>query len=168
MHARPAEPRDDAALADLFRRYQEEFRYELGDQDVTAEGRRARDAYADGALLVAEDGDDVVGCVAFQPWGGDAAGRRCRMRRMYVPVAHRGRGVGRLLAVALLDEARRAGYVSMVLDTSAPMEAARALYRGLGFEGFEPDYEAPCREVEYLSVRLGPGGAGAAGAAHGG
>ncbi len=151
MHVRPAEPRDDDALAALFAQYQEEFRYELGDQDVAAEGRRARAYYEGGGVLVAEaDGGAVLGCVAFEPWGEG----RCRMKRMFVPPAGRGRGVGRALAEAVLDAARAAGFETMVLDTSKPMAAARALYRGLGFAPFAPDYEAPCREVEYLALRL--------------
>lgn len=152
MQVRQAEPRDDTALARLFDAYQEEFRYELGDQDVALEGKEARLAYQDGALLVAVDGDEVVGCVAFEPWGEG----RCRMKRMFVPTAHRGRGLGRLLAQAIVEAARAAGYQRMVLDTSEPMEAARALYGKMGFESFEPDYEAPCREVEYLSLKLTP------------
>lgn len=150
MLIRPATAADDAALTALFAAYAEEHAYSLGDQDVVGEGLAARERYADGALLVADDGGDVVGCVAYEPWGEG----RARMKRMFVPAEHRGKGLGRSLAYGIVGKARHDGYKEIVLDTSRPMEAATALYRSMGFEPFEPDYEAPCREVLYLRLGL--------------
>ncbi len=149
MLIRPATADDDEALRSLFAAYAKEFAYELGDQDVAAEGVIARQTYADGALLVADD-DGLVGCVAYQPWGEG----RARMRRMFVPAEHRGKGLGRALAYGIVGKARHEGFKEMVLDTSGPMEAATALYKSMGFEPFEPDYEAPCNDVRYLRLRL--------------
>lgn len=157
MKVRPAEPRDDEAVATLFAQYGEAFAYELGDQDVAAEGRAARSKYAPprGALLVAEAEDGaVVGCGAIEDWGEGPTGPRCRMKRMFVLPTGRGTGAGRALAEGLLSTAAEAGYVQMVLDTSKPMQAATALYRSLGFEEFVPDYDAPCREVVYMQRAL--------------
>lgn len=144
----PAGPEHDAELAALFAAYAAAHAHELGDQDVVAEGRQARARYAppENGLLVAADKATVFGCVAFEAWGDG----RCRMKRMFVPPKQRGRGLGRLLALAVIEAAKEAGYAEMVLDTSAPMVAATALYQSLGFEPFEPDYTAPCREVLYL------------------
>ncbi len=151
MHVRPAEPRDDQVLADLFVEYGQAFAYEVGDQDLAVEGMRAREAYRSGALLVAEDaGGAVLGCVAFEPWGEG----RARMKRMFVAPEHRGKGVGCVLAESIVAAARDAGHGVMVLDTSQSMKAARALYRGMGFAPFEADYEAPCRDVAYLALKL--------------
>ena len=83
-----------------------------------------------GALLLAKEGEAVVGCVGLRPHGG--AGD-CEMKRMYVPPAGRGRGIGRRLAEAIVAEARSRGYSRMLLDTLPHLEAAQALYRSMGF-----------------------------------
>jgi ribosomal protein S18 acetylase RimI-like enzyme len=93
----------------------------------------------DGALLACWDWDLAVGCVAFKRLGE----RACEMKRMFVPVTARGRGVGRLLATELLEHARRAGYREMYLDTSIRQTEAIALYRDLGFREVEPYGDVP-------------------------
>lgn len=150
VNVRPAEPRDDAAIAALFATYAEEYAYNLGDQDVVGEGQQARAYYADGGMLVAENDEEVVGCVAFEPWGEG----RCRMKRMIVAPSGRGQGVGRKLGEVVLIAARDAGFQLMCLDTTTPMKAAAALYKSLGFEEYVPDYEAPCNEVFYMRKAL--------------
>lgn len=141
---------DDAAVAELFTAYAQEFAHELGKQDVAREGQRARLKYSDGALLVADDDGTIVGCVAYEPWGPG----RARMKRMYVPTEHRRKGIGRQLAIAIMERAERDGNIEMVLDTSMPMEAATKLYTDLGFAEHKPNYTAPCNDVVYLRKAL--------------
>jgi ribosomal protein S18 acetylase RimI-like enzyme len=112
-------------------------------------------AYAppDGALLACWEKDLAVGCVAFQRLGDHS----CEMKRMFVPPTARGRGVGRALAVALLELARAAGYREMYLDTSVRQVEAIALYRDLGFEEVEPYYDVPeamAGWLEFFRVEL--------------
>jgi GNAT superfamily N-acetyltransferase len=54
---------------------------------------------------------------------------------LYVEEPYRRRGVGRALMLALEREARAAGMPGVILDTGTgePFEAARALYRDLGY-----------------------------------
>lgn len=47
----------------------------------------------------------------------------------------RGRGVGRRLMEASIDEARKAGKTLMTLNTTEKMIAAQHMYESLGFEG---------------------------------
>lgn len=87
-----------------------------------------------GALLLAKEGEAVLGCVGLRPFHGDASvAGDCEMKRMYVPPAGRGRGIGRRLAEAIVAEARKAGHARMLLDTLPQLEAAQSLYRSMGF-----------------------------------
>ena len=93
----------------------------------------------DGALLLATLEGEPAGCVALRRIDDTT----CEMKRMFVPPALHGNGIGRALADAITDEARRLGYTSMVLDTSIRQKEAQSLYRKLGFQPTEPYYDMP-------------------------
>ena len=76
------------------------------------------------------------------------------MKRLFVRPAFRRFGLGRLLAEALLDEARGAGYSQVLLDTLDDMESARELYASLGFVEIPPYYFNPVPGAHYLKCEL--------------
>lgn len=90
-------------------------------------------------MLVADQQGEIVGCVALRNSGQGI----CEMQQMFVDEAYRGRGIGRALATALIDEARRAGYAQMRLSTGAKQMAAQQLYRSLGFHAIAPYHPVP-------------------------
>ena len=102
-------------------------------------------AYVDGAL---------AGCGGFRALADVDYANACEMKRLYVRPAFRRCGLGRLLAQALLDEARRAGHSVMLLDTLDDMESARELYTTLGFEEIPPYYFNPIPGAHYLKADL--------------
>ena len=104
-----------------------------------------------GALLVARDGGEIVGCVGLRPQMGD----RCEMKRLYVRPAFRGTGLGRRLAEAAVAAARAAGYARICLDTLESMPEARSLYAGLGFREIPAYYHNPLPGVIYCELDLG-------------
>lgn len=84
----------------------------------------------DGGLLLATAGGTPVDCVGLRRFDAD----RCEMKRLYVRETARRGGIGRPLALAIIEEARTLGYRQMVLDTCDRTPAAIALYLTLGFE----------------------------------
>ena len=87
----------------------------------------------DGSLLLARGADLSLGCVGSKRFDGES----CEMKRMFVAPLARGRGAGRLLAEAVVERARVAGYRRMYLDTSIRQTEAIELWSreyGLEFE----------------------------------
>lgn len=90
-------------------------------------------------VFVADHQGKIVGCVALRDRGQGI----CEMQQMFVDEAYRGQGIGRALATALLNEARRTGYGQMRLSTGAKQVAAQQLYRSLGFQEVAPYHAVP-------------------------
>ena len=107
-----------------------------------------------GALLLALIDGEVAGCGAMRPLTDVDYPNACEMKRLYVRRAFRRFGLGRLIAQALIDRARAAGYSSMLLDTLDEMESARELYASLGFTEVPPYYYNPIPGAHYLRVDL--------------
>jgi ribosomal protein S18 acetylase RimI-like enzyme len=98
------------------------------DHDI-AHWREEYDGRAGVLLLVADPAGEVVGTAAvrlLEPGVGE-------LKRMWLRPSCQGRGLGRRLMDACLDEARRLGCRALRLDTQAKMEAAVHLYRAYGF-----------------------------------
>ena len=83
--------------------------------------------------------EDAAGCVAVRFLDPQTA----EMKRLYVRDAHRGKGLGRVLAEAAITAARQAGCARIVLDTLPKMNEAQALYRTLRFRPIAPYLKNP-------------------------
>lgn len=74
----------------------------------------------------------------------------CEMKRLYVTPEARGLGVGQALISAVLDQARRYGYASCLLDTLPRMQGAMHLYARLGFVQTNKYYDTPLDETIFM------------------
>lgn len=144
---------DMARMRRLFADYRDRLGIDLSFQDFDRELNSLPGPYArpGGCLLLAEDGDRVAGGVGMWPLAENGV---CEMKRLFVYELWRGSGLGRRLAVAVMAEARAAGYRRMRLDSLGTMTEARALYRSLGFQECPPYYENPLPDVLYLEIAL--------------
>lgn len=155
MKIRQAESDADLLVAhDLFTEYADSLGVDLSFQDFDRELVELPGAYAppQGRLLLALTDETAAGCVALRDLGGGA----CEMKRLYVRPAFRGRGVGRALAGAIIDEACVVGYRRMRLDTLPSMAEAIPLYRSLGFREIEPYRFNPVEGTTFLELEIVP------------
>ena len=136
-----ATARDYADAGTLFREYSGLVAEALRHQNFGEEVAALPGEYAPpgGVLLIARDGEAAAGCVALRRL--DAA--TGEMKRMYVRERYRGSGLGRRLAVSVIDAARQLGYARVVLDTLPKLASAIALYRDLGFGEIDPYLASP-------------------------
>ncbi len=136
----------------LFEEYAASLDIDLCFQDFGHELETLPGAYAapDGAVIVAFSGGEPAGCVALRRFEKTV----CEMKRLYVKPEHRGKGVGRSLAQAVIERAREIGYASMKLDTLRSMTEANALYVSLGFTECAPYRLNPCQCPVYMELSL--------------
>lgn len=146
-------PDNRTTVEALFREYVASLAEDITFQDFEGEFATLPGKYAramGGVVLIARDGNEAAGAVAYRMVEPGV----CEMKRLYVRPAFRGSGLGRELANELIEDARRQGYRTMLLDTLASMSAARALYRDLGFVPTQPYYDNPLPGVAYMALEL--------------
>lgn len=126
-----------------------------------------------GELLLAIDpaeSGEAIGCVALRPLAESLSEtthadsrasespnhKLCEMKRLYVAPPLRKTGLGRRLAVMIIEIARSRGYTHMRLDTLDTLVPAMRLYESLGFTPIPPYYDNPLSGVLYFESVLNP------------
>jgi len=112
-----------------FAKYLEIQNYDAELSDLTV-----KYGLPDGRLYIARTDGQTSGCIALKKIDDF----NCEMKRLYVRPAYRKQGIASLLAGRVIDDAKKAGYKYMLLDTLPFLEGALRLYKKYGF------YEIPC------------------------
>ena len=148
----PAGAQDLEDIRTLFGEYSRLVSEALCFQNFDQELEALPGSYAPpgGVLLIARDGAMAAGCVALRRIDAGTG----EMKRMYVRDAYRGTGLGRRLAVAVIDEARKRKYGRVVLDTLPKLAPAIALYRDLGFRDTGPYLPSPTPGAICFELRV--------------
>lgn len=120
-----------ASLEEAFARLMPQLSPQLG-----APSREALQRIAQGgnsALFVAGDGGRVAGVLTLA-WYDAPSGRKAWIEDVVVDAAARGCGAGGALVKAAVEYAAHIGAGKVMLTSNPAREAARALYRKIGFE----------------------------------
>jgi putative acetyltransferase len=149
-------PEQFATLGALFQAYQAHIGVDLCFQGFAAELANLAHIYgapratAFIAYAGAQTHGEPIGCAALKPLTPDV----CEMKRLYVRPRHQRAGIGRALALAIIERARELGYQRMRLDTLASMLAAQALYRRLGFVEIAAYNDNPHPATRFMELSL--------------
>jgi len=146
-------PEQIAQARELFLEYAQSLGFSLCFQHFDEELANLPGDYAppDGRLWLAELDGQLAGCVALRPLEPGI----CEMKRLYVRLHFRGKGIGVALAEHVFAEARKIGYRTMRLDTVEPvMKEAVAMYRRLGFRTILPYRPNPIEGAMYMELEL--------------
>ena len=137
---------------DLFIQYADSLGFDLEFQGFSRELATLPGDYAppEGCILLAEIADNFTGCVALRL----LESKICEMKRLFVIPEYQGRGIGRFLALSVIDQAREKGYQKMRLDTIDSMKEANALYYSLGFRPIEAYRFNPLENPSYMELDL--------------
>ena len=147
-------PQDIRDVRALFEEYAASLGFSLCFQGFDRELAELPGSYAPpaGRLLLARADGAPAGCAGLRKIEEGI----CEMKRLFVRPQQRGTGLGQRLATSLIDEARRAGYATMKLDTLPSMKAAIRLYESLGFRDTAPYTVNPIGEARFMELALTP------------
>lgn len=131
-----------------------DHRYDV-EEAVTDDIAYLSDPNSGGRLFLAQENDELAGCVCLYWRSDDTA----EVKRLYVRPAARGHGLGRSLMEAVIDAAHEDECETLLLFAVPFTEAAISLYEGLGFEHTSAfDCEAPeemYEELVFMRLELG-------------
>lgn len=134
---RPATLDDAAAVVGIYNPYIRDTVITFEEVEVSAEEIASRmRAVADASLpwLVLEHAGAVIGYAYASRWHARSAYRHTAESTIYLESSVRGRGHGRRLYTALLDEIRRLPIHVVVGGIALPNDASVALHEKLGFK----------------------------------
>lgn len=139
-------------IKNLFREYAQFLKISLDFQDFESELAKLPAKYAEpeGSILLAKVDDKPAACVALWKLEDGV----CEMKRLYVKPEFQGLGLGKKMALSIIEEAKIKGYKTMKLDTLKRLQSANYLYNSLGFSETKPYNYNPESDVAYFEKEL--------------
>jgi ribosomal protein S18 acetylase RimI-like enzyme len=121
-------------------------------QNYDSELENLEDKYGlpDGRLYIVKVENEVAGCIGLRKIDNE----NCEMKRLYVRPSFRGHKIANKLVEKIIDDAKRIGYKSMLLDTLPFLEGAIHLYKKFGFYEVESYNNSPMDTLIYMKLDL--------------
>lgn len=137
MIIRTATAADAQGLAEIYNHAVENTVAILNETLVDADNRAAWVAQRQGdgfPVLVAEEDGLILGYASYGPWRPFHGFRETVEHSVYVRAGQRGKGLGRKLMQALIEQAKADGLHMMVAAVTAGNDASIKLHENLGFQ----------------------------------
>lgn len=137
----------------LFREYNDVLQIDLVFQDFEAEFKNLPGKYDpknNGQLYWLTYNGESAGCAGFYQYEEGT----CEIKRVYVRSKFQGKKLGQLIMETAIDDAKKLGYKTMILDSLGRLTTAKQLYLKLGFTEIEPYNINPHEDVYYMALQL--------------
>ncbi|MFC4760515.1 GNAT family N-acetyltransferase [Fructobacillus durionis] len=141
-------PNDDAALKNIIQSSLKSFGLnikgtayfdpELGQMSRFYDAKDNRDYY-----VALSDEGEVFGGAGFAEYDNEQ--RVAELQKLYLSEASRGQGLSYQLIELVINEARKAGYQQLYLETHHKLESAVHVYQKVGFR----EIDAPLKEAQH-------------------
>ena len=137
---------------ELFIEYADYLGIDLEFQNFDDELKTLPGDYAppNGCILLAYFKRELAGCVALRPYKD----KICEMKRLYVRLMYRGKGIGKVLSKRIIEKARNISFNYIRLDTLPYMKEAITLYLSLGFKEIKPYRYNPIKDTKFFELDL--------------
>lgn len=133
---RSLEEKDNAALATIIRSSLKEFGADKPGTvyfDPTTDDLHRLFQHSGSGYFVALNAQELAGGAGYFPTA-ELPADTCELVKMYVAKDFRNHGLGRMLLEHAMDQAKKAGYKFMYLESMPELMKAISLYEKYGFE----------------------------------
>jgi putative acetyltransferase len=155
VSVRRFQPGDETAFRSLNERWiTHYFKIEPKEQSILNDPQKTV-LERGGQILLATVNGQSVGCCALLRING----HEFEVAKMAVAPEFQGRGIGRALLSATIEEARSLGATRLYLETNHILTPAISLYESLGFRHIDPEKIVPsayARADVYMELFLNP------------
>ena len=129
-----------------------DFQDYLNLQDYNNELDNLNEKYGlpNGRLYIAYIDNKAAGCIALR----QLSDTDCEMKRLYVRPEYRGNQIGKALVEIIINDAKKIGYQSMLLDTIPALKTAIDLYENMGFYKIPSYNNSPVEKTVFMKLDL--------------
>ena len=126
--------------------------YDCGGANIDEELRELGSLYTgkEGCVFLYKEAEEAIGTIALRRMDDGSA----EFRRLYVKPRFQGKGIGKALLMAAIEEGKRRGFTTVLLDTFKQKQGPQTLYKKLGFNECPPYTDLPVDKILFMEMDL--------------